>query len=157
MFLIGSLNMIFEQHHFLVILSYCCISWHQIFHTLCFVKQIKPAYVIPDQVFCAVIRYHSRRVTCLEFHPTKNNILLSGDKVRLMLCIVVDTSFFYKDALFHYNCPTFSFIYFPFLSFSLLLLALLKKKGQVGVWDFDKVHERMVYQNINTCIVNNMR
>ncbi|CAK7331244.1 unnamed protein product [Dovyalis caffra] len=74
------------------------------------IPPIKPAYVIPDQVCCAVIRYHSRRVTCLEFHPTKNNILLSGDK-----------------------------------------------KGQVGVWDFDKVHERMVYQNIHTCIVNNMR
>lgn len=43
--------------------------------------QIKPPYVIPDQVHCAVIRYHSRRVTCLEFHPTRNNILLSGDKV----------------------------------------------------------------------------
>lgn len=43
--------------------------------------QIKPQYVIPDQVHCAVIRYHSRRVTCLEFHPTRNNILLSGDKV----------------------------------------------------------------------------
>uniref|UniRef100_A0A6N2MZQ3 Uncharacterized protein n=1 Tax=Salix viminalis TaxID=40686 RepID=A0A6N2MZQ3_SALVM len=71
---------------------------------------IKPAYVIPDQVCRAVIRYHSRRVTCLEFHPTKNNILLSGDK-----------------------------------------------EGEVGVWDFDKVHERMVYQNIHTCIVNNMR
>ncbi|WMV46040.1 hypothetical protein MTR67_039425 [Solanum verrucosum] len=41
---------------------------------------IKPAHVIPDQVHCAVIRYHSRRVTCLEFHPTNNNILLSGDK-----------------------------------------------------------------------------
>lgn len=37
--------------------------------------------MIPDQVSCAVIRYHSRRVTCLEFHPTNNNILLSGDKV----------------------------------------------------------------------------
>ncbi|XP_050237949.1 protein DAMAGED DNA-BINDING 2 [Mercurialis annua] len=74
------------------------------------IPQIKPAYVIPDQVCCAVIRYHSRRVTCLEFHPTKNNILLSGDK-----------------------------------------------KGQVGVWDFDKVHEKMVYGNIHTCIVNNMR
>lgn len=43
--------------------------------------QIKPKCVIPDQVHCAVIRYHSRRVTSLEFHPTKNNILLSGDKV----------------------------------------------------------------------------
>ncbi|KAF7833767.1 protein DAMAGED DNA-BINDING 2 [Senna tora] len=71
---------------------------------------IKPKYVIPDQVNCAVIRYHSRRVTSLEFHPTKNNILLSGDK-----------------------------------------------KGQVGVWDFEKVHERVVYGNIHSCIVNNMR
>lgn len=26
-------------------------------------------------------------MTCLEFHPTKNNILLSGDKVSLTLCI----------------------------------------------------------------------
>ncbi|KAJ8749711.1 hypothetical protein K2173_012262 [Erythroxylum novogranatense] len=74
------------------------------------IHPIKPAYVIPDQVCCAVIRYHSRRVTCLEFHPTKNNILLSGDK-----------------------------------------------KGQIGVWDFDKVHEKMVYGNIHSCIVNNMR
>ncbi|KAJ0020433.1 hypothetical protein Pint_32559 [Pistacia integerrima] len=71
---------------------------------------IKPAYVIPDEVNCAVIRYHSRRVTCLEFHPTTNNILLSGDK-----------------------------------------------KGQVGVWDFCKVSEKMVYGNIHSCIVNNMR
>ncbi|KAA8549401.1 hypothetical protein F0562_001126 [Nyssa sinensis] len=44
------------------------------------IPTIKPAFVIPDQVNCAVIRYHSRRVTCLEFHPTNNNILLSGDK-----------------------------------------------------------------------------
>ncbi|KAL8258775.1 hypothetical protein R6Q59_026728 [Mikania micrantha] len=44
------------------------------------VPAIKPAFVIPDKVTCAVIRYHSRRVTCLEFHPTNNNILLSGDK-----------------------------------------------------------------------------
>ncbi|KAJ4834688.1 DNA damage-binding protein 2 [Turnera subulata] len=74
------------------------------------IPPIKAAYVIPDQVCCAAIRYHSRRVTSLEFHPTKNNILLSGDK-----------------------------------------------KGQVGVWDFVKVHEKMVYGNIHTCIVNNMR
>lgn len=44
------------------------------------IPKIKPAFVVPDQVNCAVIRYHSRRVTCLEFHPTNNNILLSGDK-----------------------------------------------------------------------------
>nr|XP_043611215.1 protein DAMAGED DNA-BINDING 2 [Erigeron canadensis] len=44
------------------------------------VPSIKPEFVIPDEVNCAVIRYHSRRVTCLEFHPTNNNILLSGDK-----------------------------------------------------------------------------
>ncbi|GMG98331.1 hypothetical protein Nepgr_000171 [Nepenthes gracilis] len=44
------------------------------------VPAIKPAFVVPDHVDCGVIRYHSRRVTCLEFHPTNNNILLSGDK-----------------------------------------------------------------------------
>ncbi|XP_076915269.1 protein DAMAGED DNA-BINDING 2-like isoform X1 [Bidens hawaiensis] len=44
------------------------------------VSSIKPAFVIPNEVNCAVIRYHSRRVTCLEFHPTNNNLLLSGDK-----------------------------------------------------------------------------
>lgn len=71
---------------------------------------MKPAHVIPDQVNCAVIRYHSRRVTCLEFHPTNNHILLSGDK-----------------------------------------------KGQVGVWDFYKVSEKIVYGNIHSCIVNNIR
>ncbi|KAM4083020.1 hypothetical protein ACB094_08G025200 [Castanea mollissima] len=74
------------------------------------VLRIKPAFVIPDEVTCAVIRYHSRRITCLEFHPTSNNVLLSGDK-----------------------------------------------KGQVGVWDFGKVHKKMVYGNIHSCIVNNMR
>lgn len=44
------------------------------------IPKMKPEFVIPDQVNCAVIRYHSRRVTCLEFHPTNDNILLSGDK-----------------------------------------------------------------------------
>ncbi|XP_059290572.1 protein DAMAGED DNA-BINDING 2 isoform X1 [Lycium ferocissimum] len=74
------------------------------------VPPIKPAHVIPDQVHCAVIRYHSRRVTCLEFHPTNNNILLSGDK-----------------------------------------------KGQLGIWDFAKVHEKTVYGNIHSCMLNNMK
>lgn len=74
------------------------------------VPTIKPAYVIPNKVNCAVIRYHSRRITCLEFHPTKNNILISGDK-----------------------------------------------KGQLGVWDYGKVHERIVYENIHGCILNNMK
>jgi sterol desaturase/sphingolipid hydroxylase (fatty acid hydroxylase superfamily) len=31
------------------------------------------------------------------------------------------------------------------------------KKGQVGVWDFAKVHEKIVYGNVHSCIVNNMR
>ncbi|KAE8732348.1 Protein DAMAGED DNA-BINDING 2 [Hibiscus syriacus] len=74
------------------------------------ITPIKPAYLIPDQVNCAAILYHSRRITCLEFHPTNNHILLSGDK-----------------------------------------------KGQLGVWDFDKVHEKTVYGNIHSCILNNMR
>ncbi|KAG8371494.1 hypothetical protein BUALT_Bualt13G0093500 [Buddleja alternifolia] len=74
------------------------------------VSAIKPAFVIPNKVNCAVIRYHSRRITCLEFHPTSNNILISGDK-----------------------------------------------KGQLGIWDFVKVHERTVYGNIHGCILNNMK
>ncbi|KAL6967666.1 DNA damage-binding protein 2 [Sarracenia purpurea var. burkii] len=74
------------------------------------ITKIKPAFVIPDQLNCGVVRYHSRRVTCLEFHPTNNNILLSGDK-----------------------------------------------KGQLGVWDYVKVHEKIVYGNIHTCILNNMK
>ncbi|EPS62360.1 hypothetical protein M569_12431, partial [Genlisea aurea] len=44
------------------------------------VSAIRPSFVIPNKVHCAVIRYHSRRITCLEFHPTKNNIIISGDK-----------------------------------------------------------------------------
>ncbi|XP_057786288.1 protein DAMAGED DNA-BINDING 2-like [Salvia miltiorrhiza] len=76
----------------------------------CRVPAMKPAFVIPNKVNCAVIRYHSRRVTCLEFHPSKNNILISGDK-----------------------------------------------KGQLGVWDYGKVHERIVYGNIHSCILNNMK
>ncbi|KAL2898713.1 Protein DAMAGED DNA-BINDING 2 [Bienertia sinuspersici] len=74
------------------------------------VPAIKPGFMIPDQVTRAVIRYHSRRVTCLEFHPTNNNILLSGDK-----------------------------------------------KGQLGVWDFDKVYEKRVYSNVHSCLLNTMR
>ncbi|GAA0183963.1 damaged DNA-binding protein [Lithospermum erythrorhizon] len=77
---------------------------------LLYLTLIKPEFVIPDQVNCAVIRYHSRRVTCLEFHPTNNNILLSGDK-----------------------------------------------KGQLGIWDFEKIHEKTVYENIHGCILNNMK
>ncbi|XP_052187831.1 protein DAMAGED DNA-BINDING 2 [Diospyros lotus] len=74
------------------------------------VPTIKPDFLIPDQVNCAVIRYHSRRVTCLEFHPTNNNILLSGDK-----------------------------------------------KGQLGVWDYGKVHEKTVYGSVHDCLLNNMK
>ena len=32
------------------------------------------------QVDAAVLKLHSRRVTCLEFHPTRDNLVLSGDK-----------------------------------------------------------------------------
>ncbi|KAL6577124.1 DNA damage-binding protein 2 [Orobanche minor] len=76
----------------------------------CRALAIKPAFVIPNKVNCAVIRYHSRRITCLEFHPTRNNILISGDK-----------------------------------------------KGQLGIWDYRKVHEKTVYGNIHGCILNNIK
>ena len=31
------------------------------------------------------------------------------------------------------------------------------KKGQVAVWDFDKVHERTVYANMHRALANNIR
>lgn len=69
-----------------------------------------PPLVIPNRVDSAIIKLHSRRVTYLEFHPTKDNILISGDK-----------------------------------------------KGQIGIWDFEKVYEKTVYSTIHTCIVNSIR
>eukprot|EP00252_Welwitschia_mirabilis_P015135 TRINITY_DN3331_c0_g1_i1.p1 TRINITY_DN3331_c0_g1~~TRINITY_DN3331_c0_g1_i1.p1 ORF type:complete len:442 (+),score=81.33 TRINITY_DN3331_c0_g1_i1:614-1939(+) len=44
------------------------------------VKMVKPRYVIPNTVDCAIVKLHTRRVTNLEFHPTNNNLLISGDK-----------------------------------------------------------------------------
>lgn len=46
---------------------------------------MKPKYVIPNQLECGNIRFHSRRITCLEFHPTNDNVILSGDKVHMLL------------------------------------------------------------------------
>ncbi|KAK1264912.1 Protein DAMAGED DNA-BINDING 2 [Acorus gramineus] len=74
------------------------------------IPKIKPAFVVPDQVDCAIIKFHSRRITCLEFHPTKNNVVLSGDK-----------------------------------------------KGQLGIWDYGMLHEKIVYRSIHSCILNNMK
>ncbi|KAF3777410.1 DAMAGED DNA-BINDING 2 protein [Nymphaea thermarum] len=76
----------------------------------CNVPTIKPRFVIPNQVDCAIIRLHSRRVTCLEFHPTNNKILLSADK-----------------------------------------------KGQLGIWDYNRVSEKTVYDSIHSCILNSMK
>jgi DNA damage-binding protein 2 len=45
------------------------------------IPMVKPQFLIPNQLECGNIKFHQRRVTCLEFHPTKNNVLLSGDKV----------------------------------------------------------------------------
>ncbi|GLJ21497.1 hypothetical protein SUGI_0397090 [Cryptomeria japonica] len=73
------------------------------------INMIKPTYVIPTQVDCA-IKLHSRRVTCLEFHPTKNNILISGDK-----------------------------------------------KGEIGIWDYEKVLDTILYDSVHSCIVNNIK
>lgn len=65
---------------------------------------------IPNKVDSAIIRLHSRRVTYLEFHPTKDNILISGDK-----------------------------------------------RGQVGIWDFEKVFNKTVHENIHCALVNNIK
>ncbi|KAG0465230.1 hypothetical protein HPP92_019394 [Vanilla planifolia] len=44
------------------------------------VSKIKPTFVIPDKLDLVAVKFHSRRVTSLEFHSTRSNILLSGDK-----------------------------------------------------------------------------
>ncbi|KAI5064101.1 hypothetical protein GOP47_0020771 [Adiantum capillus-veneris] len=74
------------------------------------IQKMMPPPVVPNRVDCAIIKLHSRRVTNLEFHPTKDNILISGDK-----------------------------------------------KGQVGIWDYEKVYEKTVYNSIHTCIVGSIR
>lgn len=47
--------------------------------------QLKRPPAIPDRVDAAIIRLHSRRVTNMEFHPSRDNIVISGDKVISML------------------------------------------------------------------------
>ncbi|KAH9330599.1 hypothetical protein KI387_002707, partial [Taxus chinensis] len=74
------------------------------------VNKVKPTIVIPNQMDCAIKKFHSRRITCLEFHPTKNNILVSGDK-----------------------------------------------KGQIGIWDYEKVIDNTVYDSVHSCIVNSIK
>ena len=39
-----------------------------------------PHHKLRWQVDAAVLKLHSRRCTCLEFHPFKDNLVLSGDK-----------------------------------------------------------------------------
>ncbi|GJN05848.1 hypothetical protein PR202_ga23517 [Eleusine coracana subsp. coracana] len=74
------------------------------------ISMVKPQFLIPNQLECGNIKFHQRRVTCLEFHPTKNNVLLSGDK-----------------------------------------------KGLLGVWDYVKLHEKITYDSVHSCILNTMK
>ena len=98
--------------------------------------------VIPNRVDCAIIKLHSRRVTYLEFHPNKDNILISGDKVSLALklCIFLQTACFW---------------FLPM--FSHCLICDISQKGQIAIWDFEKVYEKTVFSSIHTCIVNSIR
>ncbi|KAL6627472.1 hypothetical protein ACP70R_031198 [Stipagrostis hirtigluma subsp. patula] len=74
------------------------------------ISMVKPRFLIPNRLECGNIKFHQRRVTCLEFHPTKNNVLLSGDK-----------------------------------------------KGLLGVWDYVKLHEKVTYDSVHSCILNTMK
>ena len=40
---------------------------------------------------------------------------------------------------------------------SLSRIVTRQKKGQIGVWDFGKIYEKIVYGNIHWSILNNMR
>ncbi|XP_020570842.1 DNA damage-binding protein 2-like [Phalaenopsis equestris] len=48
--------------------------------TRSFLVLIKHTFVVPDKLDRGIIKFHSRRVTSLEFHPTRNSVLISGDK-----------------------------------------------------------------------------
>ncbi|KAF7020709.1 hypothetical protein CFC21_033772 [Triticum aestivum] len=74
------------------------------------ISMVKPRFLVPNQLECDNIKFHQRRVTCLEFHPTKNNVLLSGDK-----------------------------------------------KGLLGIWDYVKLHEKITYDSVHSCILNSMK
>ena len=53
-------------------LMLCCV--------VCSTSRIPVQAPTQWQVDTAVLRLHSRRCTCLEFHPTRDTIVLSGDK-----------------------------------------------------------------------------
>lgn len=74
------------------------------------ISMVKPKFLIPNQLEHGNIKFHQRRVTCLEFHPTKNSVLLSGDK-----------------------------------------------KGLLGIWDYVKLHEKITYDSVHSCILNSMK
>ncbi|PWZ11548.1 DNA damage-binding protein 2 [Zea mays] len=74
------------------------------------IPMVKPKFLIPNQLEHGNIKFHQRRVTCLEFHPTKNSVLLSGDK-----------------------------------------------KGLLGIWDYVKLHEKITYDSVHSCILNSMK
>ncbi|PKA47988.1 Protein damaged DNA-binding 2 [Apostasia shenzhenica] len=40
------------------------------------ISKIKPKFVLPDKLEHVLVRFHSRRVTSLEFHPTMSSVLL---------------------------------------------------------------------------------
>ncbi|XP_062192657.1 DNA damage-binding protein 2 [Phragmites australis] len=74
------------------------------------ISMVKPQFLIPNQLDCGNVKFHQRRVTCLEFHPARNNVLLSGDK-----------------------------------------------KGLLGIWDYVKLHEKITYDSVHSCILNSMK
>lgn len=39
----------------------------------------------------------------------------------------------------------------------LMLYYFVFQKGQLGIWDFGKVHEKTIYGNIHNCILNNIK
>ncbi|XP_002979996.2 DNA damage-binding protein 2 [Selaginella moellendorffii] len=43
-------------------------------------SMVRPRLPIPNKVECGILKLHSRRVTCLEFHPTNDKLVISGDK-----------------------------------------------------------------------------
>jgi DNA damage-binding protein 2 len=132
-----------------------CIPQHKFWVS----SQVKLTPVIPNGVDSVVIRLHSRRVTYLEFHPTKDNLLISGDKVwifelriqgRWMLSSI---AFMLPSSQFCDESCDNAFV----KKLTLSCFLLWWQKGQIGIWDFEKVFEKTVYDQIHTCLVNSIK
>ena len=107
------------------------------------------------QVDSAVLKLHSRRCTCLEFHPTKAQSVsllyswkqVSGEQAPNEACGGMARRSHMGSSM---RTSTVSHMQDN-------IVVSGDKKGQVAVWDHEKVHERTVYATMHRALTNNLR